>query len=57
MKYKKELMVTHLIDEDIEDIKNSKDNEYIFNLLFNGFKGYNNMTQIELKKECKARGL
>jgi len=50
-------MVTHLIDEDIEDIKNSKDNEYIFNLLFNGFKGYNNMTQIELKKECKARGL
>jgi hypothetical protein len=53
-------MIDVLIRDDLDTIQafdENGDTEYIHNLLYSGFKGYENFDMDELEAECRERGL
>jgi len=54
-------MIDALVQDDLDSIfaqaENCADTEYIHNILYSGFKGYENFTMDELEAECRERGL
>lgn len=54
----KEEIIKKLLEDDFDYIRNNNSgDEYLEQLLINGFMGYNNQTIEELKSELKAREL
>jgi hypothetical protein len=53
-------MIDILVQDDLDTIFSSDENgdtEYIHNILYSGFKGYENFDMDELEAECRERGL
>lgn len=54
-------MIDALIRDDLDTIFTSDEhfgsNEYLENILYYGFKGYENFNRDELEAECRERGL
>jgi len=53
-------MIDALVQDDLDTIYSSNENgdsEYIHNILYSGFKGYENFDMDELEAECRERGL
>jgi len=53
-------MIDVLVQDDLDTIYcqyENGDSEYIHNILYSGFKGYENFDMDELEAECRERGL
>ena len=48
-------MIKLLIDSDYDNIQN--DGDFLYGMLYDGFKGYDNMTDEELTQEMNEREL
>jgi hypothetical protein len=57
----REVMIEALVEDDLDSIfyqdEYFSDTKYIHNILYSGFKGYENYTNEELEAECRERGL
>lgn len=51
----KEEIIKKLIDDDFDTIMSHYEGGYLYSILSDGFKGYNNYTKKELKYEYEAR--
>ena len=54
-KYDKNKIIQILLTQDLKDINLSDDNRFLQSILFDGWKGYAQMTLAELKKEYNER--
>jgi hypothetical protein len=57
----REVMIDALVADDMDtffaETENFNSTEYIHNILYSGFKGYENFDMDELEAECRERGL
>lgn len=55
--FDRDRVIENLIDDDFFAILDNGDHEYLYHILFGGFKGYNEMTDNELAIECDERDI
>lgn len=57
MSLNREMVVDRLIADDMDTILNQGYDNYLYDLLLTGFKGYQNLSDTELMVELNGRGI
>ena len=57
MSLSKDMMVERLVRDDMDTILNQGFDNYLYDMLVSGFKGYENMADVDLISELNERGI